>query len=90
MEAETILGYFAVNIPIWIGITAISFIALKYTEGYVYTAFFGFTKTVNALGVGKEWSTVIFWLVYLIEIVYIPIEKEFVLKKVQEAEDEDE
>lgn len=90
METESALKYFAVNIPIWLVITAVSFYALGHAQGYVYTAFFGFTKAINALGIGKEWSTAIFWFVYLLEIIYIPAEKKFVIKKAQEAEEEEE
>ena len=78
MGTESGLKYFAVNIPIWLAITAFSFFALEHFSSYAYTAFFGFTKAVNALGVKKEWSAMIFWLVYLLEIIYIPAERIFV------------
>ncbi len=87
MEAESILEYFTVNVLIWLAITAFSFYALEHFSNYVYTAFFGFTKAINALRVEKEWSSMIFWLVYLIEIIYIPAERKFVLRKVREAEE---
>ena len=49
--------------------------ALRVLPDVVYTAFFGFTKPFRAFGITPYNSALIFYGIYLLEIIYFPVEK---------------
>lgn len=80
-QTKKLLKYFLVNGILWAVLAATSFVCKAFLPGTVYTAFFGFTKMFNSFGVSVQASAIIFWVIYLFEIIYFPVERARALRR---------
>ncbi len=80
-QLDSTAKYLTLNILIWLVFLVVSFLGMRLLPAQVYTAFFGFTKAINAFGISREWSVMGFWVIYLIEILYFPVMQIFVERK---------
>ncbi len=68
----SIVRYLFVNVTILAAFAAASILMLHYkVSGDLYTALFGYTKVFAAFDVSTTISAVLFWFIYLAEIVLI-------------------
>lgn len=70
------IGYFIVTNLFILAIQAgIAYLLQKYASDSVYTCFFGFTKSLRALELTQTVASLIFWAIYIAEMIYFIINK---------------
>lgn len=82
VAVDNVKTYFLTNGILLILQGLFCIIGLLWFSGDWYTALFGYTKPLRALGLGDVWAAAAFWFVHFIQIILIPIIRARIQKEI--------
>lgn len=73
LKVENTFDYFVMNMPLFIIQGLVNLYGLEYFSGDLYTALFGYTKPLRIFGVSPLYSAFVFYVLYFVVIVFVPV-----------------